>query len=346
MSKRGRHRSVEKDTPPSHRWKVSGQTVFLAVAILITGLVVGYLALVADHGPNGRAEAGVSNLQLEDIPFGGARSYDYLKQLCAIGPRASGSKGMEAQRKLLAEHFRKLGGQVELQEFDIRHPLDGSKVAMANLIVRWHPKRKERVLLCAHYDTLPLPLLDPVDPQGVFLGANDGASGVAVLMELAHHMPDFESRYGVDFVLFDGEEFLFRMDGKFFRGSEHFAAEHRRRKPPYRYRCGVLLDMVGDKDLQIYQEGHSVSWPETRPLVEGIWATAKRLGVREFVPQVRHTVQDDHLALRNVARIPTCDIIDFDYPPWHTRADTAENCSALSLAKVGWVIHEWLKAMK
>jgi Zn-dependent M28 family amino/carboxypeptidase len=215
---------------------------------------------------------------------------------------------------------------------------------MANLIVHWHPQRKERILLCTHYDTLPFPMLDPVNPRGRFVGANDGGSGVAVLMELAHEMPRLETNYGVDFVCFDGEEFIFRTTDRYFLGSEFFARTYAKDPPPYRYRYGVLLDMIGDADLQIYQERNSVSWRDTRPLVDQVWATARRLGVREFIARKGYAVRDDHLPLHNIGKIPCIDVIDFDYPPWHTQGDTIERCSALSLAKVGWVIREWLKA--
>jgi glutaminyl-peptide cyclotransferase len=105
----------------------------------------------------------------------------------------------------------------------------------------------------------------------------------------------------------------------------------------------VLLDMIGDADLRIFYEEQSYEWDDTRPLVEEIWGVAKRLGVREFVPRLGPTVNDDHVPLCRKAKIPTCDVIDFDYPYWHTRGDTPDKCSALSLAKVGWVISEWLK---
>jgi Zn-dependent M28 family amino/carboxypeptidase len=254
---------------------------------------------------------------------------------------------MEKQRELLTEHFENLGAEVELQKFRVRHPLDPQTlVPMANLIVRWHPDRKERVLLCAHYDTLPYPMLDPENPRGVFVGANDGASGVAVLMELGNEMPELETAFGVDFVMLDGEEFIFDQRHRFFLGSEWFARRYVQDRPDYRYRWGVLLDMVGDADLQIYQEQNSVRWRDTRPLVQDLWATARRLGVVEFIPRPRHRINDDHLMLRNVGGIPTCDVIDFDYPPWHTQGDTPEKCSALSLAKVGWVVREWLVAAR
>ena len=326
--------------------KLSRRAIFLLAVAVGSCLIVAWMTLFRDRGPNGSAEAASSRLRLEDIPFNGARSYEYLKQLCAIGRRPSGSPGMAAQQKLLAEHFTRLGGVVELQQFQVRHPVDRSVVPMANLIVRWNPDRKHRILLCAHYDTLPYPMLDRLNPKGLFVGANDGASGVAILMELAHEMGELKTPYGVDFVFFDGEEFIFSTRHRYFLGSEYFARRYVDQRPDYRYRWGVLLDMVGDADLALYQERNSMWWKDTRPLVEDIWATAQRLGVSEFVASKGHEIQDDHLPLHNIGKIPTCDIIDFDYPPWHTQDDVPERCSALSLAKVGWVIREWLKAVE
>jgi Zn-dependent M28 family amino/carboxypeptidase len=221
---------------------------------------------------------------------------------------------------------------------------------MTNILVEWHSDRKARILLCAHFDTRPLPDRDP-DPvrrrQGTFLGANDGASGTALLMELGHWMNDLDCAYGVDFVLFDGEELVFdeRRD-RYFWGSEWFARKYVEQPPDHHYRWGVLLDMVGDADLQIYQELNSTLWSDTKPLVQQIWAVAADLGVKEFIPRMKHEVRDDHLPLHNIARIPTCDIIDFDYPYWHTEADNPRRCSANSLEKVGRVVYEWLRKVQ
>jgi glutaminyl-peptide cyclotransferase len=279
-------------------------------------------------------------------PLNAGRAYGYLQEICALGPRISGSPGMMQQVRLVRQHFAKLGGNVRFQQFTAEDPRGGQNVPMVNMIVEWHPEKKERILLCAHYDTRPLPDRDP-DPtnrrQGTFIGASDGASGVAALMELAHRMPELDIRYGVDFVLFDGEEFVYSERDRYFLGSEHFARQYAKEPPAHKYRWGVLLDMIGDADLQIYHEWHSVAWRDTRPLVAQIWGTAQRLGVREFVAHTRHKVQDDHIPLRQVAKIPTCNIIDLDYPAWHTTADVPQNCSGESLAKVGWVVLEWLK---
>lgn len=318
---------------------ISGQKLYLAAVVAASALLIGYLVW-----RDSEAEAGPRPLELKDIPFDGAQAYEYLKQICNLGPRMSGSAGMQAQQELLLKHFAKFGAETELQKFKVRHPREGSAVPMANLIARWRPDRTERILLCAHYDTRPFPDRDRVDPQGVFLGANDGASGVALLMELARHMPELGGEAGVDFVLFDGEELVYSDNDEYFLGSTYFARDYAARRPRGAYRWAVLLDMVGDADLRILQEVNSLRWSDTRPLVESIWSTARKLGVREFIARRGHDLRDDHLPLHEIAGLPACDIIDFDYPAWHTRADTPAKCSALSLAKVGWVIHEWLKA--
>ncbi len=291
-------------------------------------------------------------------PLQGERAMRYLRQICQLGPRITGSPAMAAQQELLAKHFQQLGGHVHFQRFRIRHPRDGTAVPVANLIVQWHPASTERILLCVHYDTRPQadnPQVAPAQRGTVFLGANDGASGAALLMELAHAMPQLQSQYGVDFLLVDAEEFVFPETPRprYFIGSEYFARNYAARPPTYQYQKAAVLDMIGDRELQIYQDRNSIWWRDTRPVTREIWAVAKRLGVKEFHdrthPRMKQPIQDDHLMLRNVGKIPCCEIIDFDYPKfpvnryWHTDQDTPDKCSAESLAKVGWVMWEWLK---
>jgi glutaminyl-peptide cyclotransferase len=326
--------------------RFSRKTLLLASVVAIAGGLAAWAWLQMNASDPNNPAAAVSTLKLDDIPFDGAQAYKYLKQLCAIGPRPSGSPGMKAEQKLLFEHFRKLGGQVEVQRFRVRHPHNDSLVPMTNIIVRWNPKSQDRLLLCAHYDTLPYPLMDRIDPRGTFVGANDNASGVAILMQLAHDMPKLKTKHGVDFLLLDGEEFIFEQGDRFFLGSEYFAREYAKKKPHYRW--GVLLDMVGASNFQISPERNSAEWSDTRPLVGDIWAIAARLGVREFVQRPMYEVDDDHIMLHEIGHIPCIDVIQYmpNYPPWHTRADTPDKCSALSLAKVGWVIREWLQTAK
>jgi hypothetical protein len=286
----------------------------------------------------------------EPVRFSGPRAMQHLEAICALGPRPSGSAAMTKQRALLVEHFRKAGARVAGQAFEIRDRRTGKPVHMENLVVEWHPDRTERILLGAHFDTRPFPDRDPVDPKGVFVGANDGASGVALLMELAAAMPGLPGPVGVDFVLFDAEEYVFAARDPYCLGSTFFAREYaasrRGRRIAHRYRAAVVVDMVADRNLEIWQEQNSVAWPETRPVVESIWATAGRLGVREFVPRPKYAVEDDHVPLRTIGGIPACDIIDFDYPQWHTTSDTPAHCAAESLEAVGRVVLEWLREQR
>ena len=139
----------------------------------------------------------------EPETFSGVLAMEHLEAICRLGPRPSWSDGMRRQRAMLAAHFREAGATISGQAFQIRDRRSGQPVHIENLVASWHPDRDERILLAAHYDTRPFPDRDPVDPRGVFIGANDGASGVALLMELGRFMPALAGPLGVDFVLFD-----------------------------------------------------------------------------------------------------------------------------------------------
>ncbi|CAN0364203.1 unnamed protein product, partial [Ectocarpus sp. 4 AP-2014] len=160
--------------------------------------------------------------------------------------------------------------------------------------------------------------------------------------------PDF----GVDFAFFDAEELVYTDRDPYFLGSQWFGRQYKDRRPrpnpaggpaiKWSYDAAVLLDMVGDANLGIYWEGHSYGSRQSRPICREVWDVAERLGVKQFVPQVKHTVTDDHLALRKYGGIRAIDVIDFDYPYWHTTQDTPDKCSGRSLATVGWVVWEWI----
>ena len=277
------------------------------------------------------------------------RAMGYLRQLCDLGPRPSGSPAMSRQQNLLESFFQERGATVTRQSFETRHPNDGSAVTMTNLIASWHPERPRRFLFCAHYDTRPFPDRDRQNKRGVFIGANDGASGTAGLMELANQLDDLPPDIGVDLVLFDGEEFIWddRRD-RYFIGSTYFAQSYKDDPPEQPYVAGVLLDMIGDRELKLYYEANSLRY--AKPVARSFWSKAQQLGVQAFVMRQRHDLRDDHLPLNQIARIPTIDVIDFDYPRpgigapsyWHTQQDVPENCSGESIAAVVWVAHQWL----
>jgi glutaminyl-peptide cyclotransferase len=284
------------------------------------------------------------------VAFDGKRAMGYLEEICDIGPRISGSDGMAKQRELLVKHFEKLGAKVRNQTFKFRQLTQRNAVEMTNLIVSWHTERKRRVLICSHYDTRPIADQEP-DPRKwrqPLISANDGGSGVAFLMELAHHINNVKTDAGVDFVLFDGEEYIFkdRFD-KYFLGSEHFAREYRKTRDQQVYMAAILLDMIGGKDARFPAERYS--WIKAGALVSQIWRIATELKCAAFVNKVGSSVQDDHLALIQ-AGIPAIDITsqlegDFKYRHWHRLTDLPENCSSDGLVQVAKVLSVWLQRL-
>jgi hypothetical protein len=286
---------------------------------------------------------------VEPADFDAKRAMGYLEALCKIGTRISGSEGMKQQQEMLEKHFKDQGGQVEWQRFTATQRSERKDVAMANLIVSWHPERERRVILCSHYDTRP-----HADEEHIpnrwrqpFLSANDGGSGVALLMELAHHMKDLKLNAGVDFVFFDGEEYVFDKDDKYFFGSEQFGREYRKHRQSGGkkfYGAAILLDMIGGKKAHFPKEPYS--WESAGGLVEAIWGIAAQLKCAAFdARSFGAAVLDDHIAL-NQNGIPAIDIIDFSYPHWHKLSDVPENCSGESLEQVAKVLSVWLQRVK
>ena len=337
----------ESDSIPVTSKKRS--SVFFLIA---TMLVMGGIGLIAiSSGWLGANDRPGQSPSLKPVPqqYDADRVMGYMVQLCKIGPRPSGSPGMKQQQEFLTEFFEGRGAKVTFQAFEIRHPEDGSPVPMSNLVASWGPQRPRRFVLCAHYDTRPYPDQDKKNPKGTFIGANDGASGTAALMEISHQFNSLPADVGVDIVLFDGEEFVWQQGrDDYFLGSTYFAEDYKANAGRIPYKSGVLLDMIGDRELKIYYEQNSVRY--ARDVARSIWRKADQLGVRAFVPRLRHTIQDDHLPLNRIAEIPTVDLIDFDYPRpgigapsyWHTELDVPENCSGESMAAVVWVVHQWL----
>ncbi len=285
---------------------------------------------------------------ISPAPFDGKRAMGYLEQLCKIGPRLSGTDGMKKQQDIIKAHFEKLGAKVEFQKFQGKQVSQPAPVEMTNIIISWHPDRERRVLICSHYDTRPHADQEPDrnNWSKPFVSANDGTSGVAWLMELGNQMKQLPLAVGVDFVLFDGEEYVFdgagpRSRDKYFFGSEHFADEYKRDHKGHYYAAGVLLDLCAGKDAAFPVEQNS--WLQAGAVVREIWSTAKDLKVAAFQEKFSDTpVNDDHIAL-NAAGIPTIDLIDFSYRNWHRLSDTPDKCSPATMENVSKVLTVWLQ---
>jgi glutaminyl-peptide cyclotransferase len=280
--------------------------------------------------------------------FDGDRAMKYLETVCKIGPRISGTEGMKKQQELIEKHFTDLGAKVRYQKFTAKQR--GKKpVELANLIVSYNPDKARRVILCSHYDTRPI-----ADQEGnpkrwtePFVSANDGGSGVALLMELAHHMKDMKLAVGVDFVFFDGEEYIHdpREDEEFyFLGSRHFAAEAAKNRKTTQYLGAILLDMIAGKGAEFPIEQNSML--HASKLVKEVWDIADELKCDAFTRGFsKSPINDDHIAL-NEKSIPAIDIIDFEYPHWHKLSDVPKNCGPKQMTQVAKVCSVWIQRQK
>ncbi len=267
--------------------------------------------------------------------FDGERAMTFLKAQCDIGPRFPGSPGQIECRDYLVNELRKHADQVMTQSFTLTYGPQSTNAPGYNVIGRFQPHLRDRVLLCAHWDTRPWADEDPnpANHQTPVIGANDGASGVAVLLHLAELFAKTPPRVGIDIVLFDAEDAgEHNQNNTWALGSVAFARQYAYVFNP---RYAILLDMIGDADFNVFQEAYSMRY--ARAIVDKVWNKAAELGYSEFIPQVGYAVYDDHVPLLE-AGIQAIDIIDFDYPYWHTIEDTPDKCSAASLEKVGRVV--------
>lgn len=277
--------------------------------------------------------------RVERPAFEAGRAFALLEQQVAFGPRVPGSEGHRRQLDWMTEFLRERADTVIQQSF--AHTTGaGQRLELTNVFARFRPEMRERVLLLAHWDTRPTADQDP-DPanrQRPVPGANDGASGVAVLLELAELFRRQPPPIGVDILLTDGEDYGPGTEDMFL-GARYFAANLPAGYAPL---YGVLLDMVGDRDPRFPVEGNSAQLaPE---VVRRVWAVAAELGYSDIFPNtVGDYVTDDHIPL-NQAGIRTINIIDFQYGPgnryWHTLQDVPENTSAETLRIVGEVVAE------
>ncbi len=267
--------------------------------------------------------------------FNGGNAFALLQKQCDFGPRVPGTAAHDSCRNFLVKELRRHADEVLEQSFEHQFERYPKPVNLTNIIAGFQLNATRRILLCAHWDSRPWAdqEADSSKHKLPVPGANDGASGVAVLLEIARLLKATPPPVGVDLVLFDGEDSGITGEQRTYAaGAQHFA---RTQGNKYRPLFAILLDMVGDRDLQIHQEKNSVRY--ARGVVDRVWRLAHTQKVAEFIPTVRHEVFDDHYPLIE-AGIPAIDVIDFDYPHWHTLNDTPDKCSPASLEKVGKVV--------
>lgn len=266
-----------------------------------------------------------------------------MKQ-CDFGPRKPGTDAHRQCRDYLLDEVKKYCDDARLEPFSHVWSTTNQPISMWNVIGEQNWKNaKVRVALFAHWDTRPTAdqELDPANQVKPILGANDGASGVAVLLELMRAMKDRHPDVGIQYVLVDGEDLGPGLE-EMFLGAEAYAkalpktASGDTPRPDY----GILLDMIGDRDLTVPEDPLSVQ--KAPRLVNALYRHAADVGLSGTFPAtLGPEIEDDHVPL-NKAGLPTMDLIDFTYAPWHTLGDTPDKCSPASLGKVGKLLETWL----
>lgn len=301
-----------------------------------TVFVLTVTVAIGCGGADGRSENDSAVPSRPSHPrFDGSAAYDLIQRQVAFGPRVPGTEGHSEMADWLEGYLRERADTLIVQRFT-HVTSEGETIPLVNFLARFRPQAGPSTLLLAHWDTRPTAdsALDPEDRDEPIPGANDGASGTAVLLQLADMLATTPPPRPVDLLFVDGEDYGdFGLGEDVFLGSRHFAENM---PDGFDASFGVLLDMIGDRDLDIYVEGNSNRLaPE---VVDRVWGLAARLGFGDiFHREVRHTIADDHIPL-NEAGIPTINVIDFDYDYWHTLLDTTDKVSASSLEVVGTVM--------
>jgi glutaminyl-peptide cyclotransferase len=267
--------------------------------------------------------------------FDSSRAWEDLRQLVAIGPRPAGSPAIDQTRAYMKTRLAAAGVTVAEQAWDAEGPQ--GRIHMVNLLATIPGVRKDRIVIAGHYDT-------KVFREFRFVGASDGGSSAAFLLELARVLKAARNPLTIELALFDGEEAVCRTWDECGRpgapdntyGSRHYVDVAKKTGSLATLKAMILVDMIGDRNLEIKRDGYSTPW-----LTDAIWDSAKRLKLdSSFVP-ITSQVEDDHLAFLQ-AGVPSVDIIDLDrYAQqnlWHTAGDTLDAVSARSLQTVGDVL--------
>ncbi len=267
------------------------------------------------------------------VDFKGERAYQYLVDQCDLGTREPNSKGHDKAIVYLENFLKSKKGHFLREDFVFNDKSRNTILKLSNFHIIFKGKTEKRHILCAHWDCRPWADRDNdiLAHSKPIPGANDGASGTAILLELCNAFSSSPPLKTVEIILFDGEDYGIGGNSDWCLGSKHFAANAK----PEIYAYAILLDMVGDKDLSISREANS---EQSSPwLTNKIWTIAQNLKIEAFSDKIGPSIYDDHIPLIQKG-IPAVDIIDFDYPYWHTLSDTPDKCSAKSLKAVGDVL--------
>lgn len=280
--------------------------------------------------------------------FNSDSAYQYVVEQVNFGPRVPNSAAHDSCAKYLVNKLKSFGADVLVQKGEVT-AYTSKVLHIQNIIGRFYKERTNRIMLCAHWDSRHIADRDPNNPQGPIDGANDGASGVAVLLEIGRHLMKTDPNIGIDIILFDAEDYgtpqmapgmmaLSDMDDSWCLGSQYWA-----KNPPipgYKPRFGILLDMVGGANATFPKEAFSMKY--ANPIVQAVWKKGRELGYTEyFIEKAIGGITDDHKYINELAGIPTIDIIHYrpkesDFGSFHhTHGDNMTIIDKATLNAVG-----------
>jgi len=308
--------------------------------------VIGCKTKIGGKGA-GKQDITAESVKIQIPQFSADSAYAFVEKQVSFGPRVPGSQAQMDCSAWLAGKFRSYGASVTIQEASVK-VFDGKSLPMKNIIARYQPEKSNRILLMAHWDSRPFADQDP-DPakhNSPISGANDGASGSAVLLEIARGLQTLPTTLGIDLILFDVEDYGAPSDrdngGKpeyWCLGSQYWA------KNPhiqgYFARFGILLDMVGAPNAEFSMEEVSRNYAQS--VLDKVWQAGNNLGYgKYFIYSKTNPLIDDHLFINQIIGIPSIDIIQYDVTTessfgsfWHTQADNMSNISRETLAVAG-----------
>lgn len=330
--------------------KASKKTYLIVIGVMCLGALAAVFLWPSNDNNEVEEAEEVEKVQPVGPTFNADSAYAYTKAQCDFGPRAMNTEAHDKCGEWIIAAFKRLGCKVKTQHATLKG-YDGTDLSCQNIMASYKPELTSRILLCAHWDSRPWADNDPdsANWRKPILAANDGASGVAVMLEIARLLQSNPINFGVDFVCFDAEDWGTPQwsqqpdsENTWALGAQYFAAHL---PEGYEARYGILLDMVGGQGAKFYQELASKDYAPD--IVKKVWKAARKAGYGSYFPKRDGgMITDDHIPLNKIAQIPTIDIIPY-YPDcqqssfgptWHTLDDDLEHIDKATLKAVGQTI--------
>ena len=314
----------------------------------LIGFLIFLITIISCNSKQDKVTIKKSKVRIEIPNFNSDSAYFFVERQVSFGPRVISSKAWDQCSKYLTNKLESYGAKVIVQQAPIT-TYDQKKHTLRNIIGSYSPEKNNRIALFAHWDSRHVADYDTINTSQPILGANDGGSGVGVLLEIARNINLKNPKIGVDIIFFDAEDYGQPENSKFptmndswCLGSQYWSKNPH--KQNYFAKYGILLDMVGGKDAEFWQEGISSYYASN--IIKKVWDIAHNIGYSNFfIYKKSPQIMDDHYYVNTITGIPTIDIIEYDpfsktnfNKHWHTHADNMNNVNRETLKAVGQTV--------